>query len=234
MTTPTALRVVSPYMPNVSEAVRDAQRRVFAKLGIPLEQVAFSGSEHGDWLDDHARGTREGLIAVADIDAFPLTADACGRAAAVARRGGVFGLAQVANHKSTDDIYAGPMFMALAADTYHELGAPSLRRTKEFDAAQGLSAAARKAGVEIDLAYPNTVIQPLWPLADRGVFGIGTFYGDNAYFHLFQSRKSRNIALFEAVAEDVVEDRPLDFARYLKIMGAEDSARRGGLRRLFG
>lgn len=89
MTSSTNLQVVSPYMPNVSEAVRDAQRRVFAQLGIPLEQVALSGSEHGGWLDEHARGTRDGLVAVADIDAFPLSADACARAAAVARRGGL-------------------------------------------------------------------------------------------------------------------------------------------------
>jgi hypothetical protein len=231
---PAERRVVSPYMPNVSAAVLDVQRRVFAKLGIPLEQAVFRGVEHGDWLDDFARTTQDRIIAVADVDAFPLTCDAFESAHATARGGGFFGLAQVANHKDPDDIYAGPMFMTLATSTYHRLGAPSLKRTGSFDAAQALTAAAREAGVEPDLAYPNAAIRPLWPLSRVGVFGIGTFYGNNGFFHLFQSRKSRHIALFEAVAEDVIEDRKPDFARYLSVMRDETPTLRDRLRRLVG
>lgn len=234
MPVPPDFRVISPYMPNMSEAVRDAQRRVFAKLGIALDQVAFRGTEHGDWLDDHARNTTDTIIAIADIDAFPLTVAACERAAETACRSGIFGLAQVANHKAPDDIYAGPMFMAVSAETYRRLGAPSLKRSGRFDAAQGLTSAARDMGVEVDLAYPNATIRPLWPLSHVGVFGIGTFYGDNGYFHLFQSRKSRHVALFEAVAEDVIEGHPPDFARYLDLMGTDARPLRDRVGRLLG
>lgn len=235
MTVVSDIRVVSPYMTNVSESMLEAQRAVFAKFGVRLEQIPFRDIEHGDWMDDFARNCRDEIIAIADIDAFPLTIEGTDRAFKTAIDGGLFGLAQVANHKAPNHIYAGPMFMAFSSQTYAAIGRPSLRRSKAFDAAQGLSSAAEQRGVRIDLAFPNASIQPLWPLANETVFGIGTFYGGNQFFHLFQSRKARHIALLEAVADDVVNDRPLRFDAYLKIIGAaEASPKTTLLRRLLG
>lgn len=227
--------VVSPFMPNISQTIVDGQARVFEKLGVPLEQVPFKGKEHGDWMDEYVRATDREIIAIADIDAFPISREGMQRAFDTAVGGGVFGLAHVANHKDPDDVYAGPILMTFAAETYRAMGSPSLRRDKQFDAAQGLSAAARAKGIALDLAYPNTSIRPVWPMSHVGVYGIGTFYGGNQFFHLFQSRKGNHVTLFEQVADDVLNDRPLDFARYLGILDMKDETKKKGLlKRLLG
>ena len=48
------------------------------------------------------------------------------------------------------------------------------------------------------------------------MFGIGTFYGDNDFFHLFESREPAYEQLLVAVADDAIAQRPLQFARYLE------------------
>jgi hypothetical protein len=108
------------------------------------------------------------------------------------------------------------MFLAFTSSTYDALGHPLLSGDQDSDVAQQLSRIAVSRNVALSLIYPRFAIKPLWPLASKGVFGIGTFYGENEFFHLFQSRHARHVALFEAVAEDVC-DGQLNFARYLTL-----------------
>jgi len=58
---------------------------------------------------------------------------------------------------------------------------------------------------------------PVWALAHSGVFGVGTFYGENEFFHLFESRKPYSSDIFSAVASDVINKNPLNFERYLQL-----------------
>lgn len=208
--------VLSAYWDNIDASVLASQSRVFEKLGIELRQVNTEGEHHGAWMTRVAEEGGEGIVVFCDIDAFPLKRSAFEKAVAVARAGGVFGMAQVANHLDPDMIYAAPSFLAFSRETYEKLGRPSLRHTEELDPAQLLTVRAQEEGIDVQLLYPGTYIIPKWPLADHGVYGIGTFYGDREVFHLFESRKSLNIRIFNAVSEDVVADR-LDFARYLEL-----------------
>ena len=154
---------------------------------------------------------------IADIDAFPLSRSGFDRLVAQAEGGAVAGLAQVANHKDPSKIYAAPMFLAVQRRVYGQLGAPSMCRTKTGDVAQILTDRAHQAGVEIALTYPSFSVLPRWALSDYGMYGIGSFYGDNAFFHLFESRRVQNQDLFCAVAEGVVSGRH-NWQRYLEIM----------------
>ncbi|MFN4099823.1 MAG: hypothetical protein ACK4GT_08600, partial [Pararhodobacter sp.] len=172
---------------------------------------------HSVWLQAMFEAEGDGLTIVADIDAFPLSRAAFERLLEPARAGGVAGLAQVANHKNPDRLYAGPMFLAAGRDVYRALGRPAMARWDKGDVAQALTDAADAQGVPVSLTYPSFAIRPEWALAQRGVFGIGTFYGDLEFFHLFQSRKRNSMQLFVAVAEDVIAGR-YDFARYIEIM----------------
>ncbi|MFO8127960.1 hypothetical protein [Yoonia sp.] len=206
--------VLSPYWENVDKSILRSQKSVFDKLGIPLKQVATDGESHGDWMNRVAKSSEDDIIVFVDIDAFPLSRDAYELAVKTARSGGIFGLAQVANHIDPSAIYAGPMFLAFSNETYLRLGQPSLCHSDTHDPAQLLSIRAIEIGVPLTLSYPRNVLIPKWPLSDIGIFGIGTFYGENNFFHLFQSRMASNIRLLNAVSEDVVSGR-LDFARYL-------------------
>jgi len=68
------------------------------------------------------------------------------------------------------------------------------------------------------MASPTSCLIPKWPLADKGLFGIGTFYGDCEFFHLFESRKPQYEKIFSAIVADVVSDQKLNFSKYLSIV----------------
>jgi len=211
-------RTYSLYWSNVPKAVLGYQRRVFEALSLPLEQQQIDRKAHGEWMTEVLeRAAPDEIVVFCDIDAFPLTAAAYDRAVAAAAAGAVFGLAQYANQKSNEHLYAGPMFLAVARATWERLGRPDLSRNKQFDAGENLSAAARAAGVAVELVMPCASLVPRWALADRGVFGIGTFYGACEYFHLFESRRKTGTNIMAAVTADVAAGRRLDFAHYLEV-----------------
>ncbi len=209
--------VHSFYRGNIPHSVIAAQKSVFDHFGIPLRQDRNDKLTHGKWVDNLFRNGQDDIIVLADIDAFPLNRAAYDGLCASAAEGAVVGLAQVANHKDPDRIYAGPMFMAVRRDVYEKLGQPGMERTPNSDVAQLVTDEAHKANVPVRLIAPRFAIQSKWPLADQGVFGIGTFYGEMEFFHLFQSRKRRTVELFEAVARDTIAGR-LDFGAYLDII----------------
>ena len=212
-----APRVHTFYQSNIPAGVLAGQKAVFTHFAIPLVQTLDNSIEHGTWVTRLFAETTDDIIVLADIDAFPLSRAAYDSMIARAAEGELVGLAQVANHKAPDRIYAGPMFLAIKRSLYHELGAPALTRSANCDVAQALTDRAQEAGKTVTLIPPRFAIQPKWPLAGQGVFGIGTFYGDMEFFHLFQSRKRNSVALFEAVARDTIRGS-FDYADYLQIM----------------
>lgn len=213
-----AVKTYSLYWSNVPAPITAAQRRVFERLGLPLEQQELDRQPHGEWMNlVLQRAAADEIVVFCDIDAFPLTAEAYHRAVAAARAGAIFGLAQYANQKANEGLYAGPMFLALARRTWEQLGSPDLSRNREFDAGENLTVQARRQGVPVELVMPCATLVPRWALAHRGVFGIGTFYGDCEYFHLFESRRRTGTEIMAAVSEDVATGRPLDFQRYLEV-----------------
>ncbi len=228
--------VRSAYWDNMNSRIVTSQAKVFAELGIPLVQENTTGEHHGDWMTRIANSCDDEILLFCDIDAFPLTRAAYEKAVALAKNGMLFGMAQTANHIDPDMIYAAPSFLAVSQETYDALGRPSLAHSETFDPAQQLTTKAQEIGVPIQLSYPGTFILPKWPLADVGVYGIGTFYGDNEFFHLFQARFAAHIEIFEAVSEDVVAGH-LKFGRYLELakipLEPIKSKKFRGLRKLF-
>lgn len=215
-------KVYSMHWNNISKGIREAQKSVFESLNIDLIQENADQQAHGVWMNEVIdRHASEDIMVFCDIDAFPLTHDAYLAAVQAAEAGLIFGLAQFSNHKDGQDLYAGPMFMAFRKRTWEALGRPSLKSNKHHDAAEILSAQARIHHVGVKLVMPSSCLEPKWALAEHGVFGIGTFYGQCEFFHLFESRQISHEALFAAVAEDVVAHRKLNFKRYLEIIHVE-------------
>ncbi|MEW9919896.1 hypothetical protein AB2B41_09790 [Marimonas sp. MJW-29] len=210
--------VQSFYRNNIPARLVDAQARVFDHFGIALNQCLDNSLSHATWLERTlAKASDEDVVVIADIDAFPLSREAFDRMVGQARKGALVGLSQVANHKDPNRIYAGPMFMALPGNLYEDFGEPRLDRTDTRDVAQVLTDLANERDIPVALIPPRFAIQPKWALADQGVFGVGTFYGEMEFFHLFQSRKQSSVDLFCAVAEGTIAGRH-DFQRYLEVM----------------
>jgi hypothetical protein len=199
-------------------SILQGQRDVFKHLGIELVQERADQVPHGDWMEDVlSRHQSDDIVVFCDIDAFPLRRDAYLAAVQHARSGCVFGLAQFSNHKKTREIYAGPMFMAFRKSCWESVGRPGMKSNKQFDAAESLSVKARELGVPLVMSSPTASLIPKWALADKGVFGIGTFYGSCDFFHLFESRKPQYEKIFDAVVMDVIGDHPLNFDNYLSL-----------------
>ncbi len=79
-----------------------------------------------------------------------------------------------------------------------------------------MSALAREQGAAPGAAQPTSTLISKFALGNEGVFGIGTFYGDNDFFHLFESREPAYEQLLVAVADDAIAQRPLQVAQYLE------------------
>jgi len=210
--------VQSYYRDNIPPELVAAQARVFKHFDIPLNQCLDNAQTHAGWMAQVLAGPPEhDVVVIADIDAFPLSRDAFDRMVSSAKDGALVGLSQVANHKDPNRVYAGPMFMALPSTMYADFGEPGLERTDDQDVAQVLTDIAQERDVPVSLIPPRFAIQPKWPLADQGVFGVGTFYGEMEFFHLFQSRKRSSVELFCAVAGGTIAGRH-DYQKYLDTM----------------
>lgn len=224
--------VYSLHWDNISPAILQGQDAVFAKLGLELRQERHHHKAHGVWMNEViARHQPDDVIVFCDIDAFPLTAQAYQEAVQSAERGAVFGLSQFSNHKKNTEVYAGPMFMAFTKATWQTLGSPSLKSSERFDAAEVLSARAREQKVALELKPPTSCIVSKWALGHEGVFGIGTFYGKNEFFHLFESRFPAYERLFSMVVGDVLAERPLNFRGYLENAQHAEAENAGAPRR---
>lgn len=163
------------------------------------------------------KASSDDTIIFCDIDAFPLQRAAYLQAVEHAQAGKLFGLGQFSNHKPGNEVYAGPMFMAFKKDLWEQIGSPGLRSSKLHDAAEVMTALARQQGLQVELVYPSGCLIPKYSLGNEGIFGIATFYGKNEFFHLFESREPAYEALLDAVAQDVVQDRALNFKHYLEL-----------------
>lgn len=210
--------VHSFYRYNIEPRLLAAQKRVFDHFDVPLNQWRDDKANHAGWMDALlADDSLDDIVVVADIDAFPLSHEAYAALVAAADRGAIAGLAQTTNDKTPDRIYAAPMFMAFRRDVYRSFGAPSVAPYETGDVAQILTDIAQERGVEVALTYPRFAIRPIWPLADYGVYGTGTFYGEYDFFHLYQARHQNTVDLFCAVAEGTIAGKH-DWAQYLKIV----------------
>ena len=92
--------VISFHMGNARADVLDWQRRVFHRLGVPLQQIRRP-CPHGTFLTDSLRQRVDSCDAVVffDIDCIPLRPEVTARCAeAACRRRIVIGCAQQANH----------------------------------------------------------------------------------------------------------------------------------------
>jgi hypothetical protein len=204
-------RIVSMYWDNMDPRIVEAQRRVFARFGLAIDQRERSGIDHCDFLDAYMTELREDDVALlVDIDCFPLNRQIVETAFAAARAGRLFGCAQSSSHIDPDRLFVAPMFMSLSRAVWDRLGRPSFRPDPQNDVAQRLYEVAVAAGMEVEMLYPWGAIVPKWRLGDIGLYGLGTFY-KGGVFHLYEGRETPfSFILFE-VADAVLDDRPIDY-----------------------
>lgn len=203
----------------MSAEIIKSQKDVFDTLKIEIIQQHLDKKDHGEWMTGILQASKdEDIVFFCDIDAFPMKSSAFAKALEIVDDNKIFGLAQHSNRASSSEIYAGPMFLGVKRKLWAQLGIPSLKADARVDAGEILTLKARQAGIPVEMIYPTVCIKPKWGLGDAGVFGIGTFYGNLDFFHLFESRLRTSTELMAAVAHDIKASLPLNFGKYMSLV----------------
>ena len=211
MATHPDLRIVSFSWDNVSKIIRQGQRDVIQTLGHDVEQYVFDRRPHAVFLNDLFlnSGTNDVLL-ILDIDALPLNKEVIDEAYCFARKGGIFGAAQVSNHLDPSHVFVAPCFLALSVMTWVALGRPTFDSNSTNDVAQHLTRIAQDHSINIKFLYPEFSCIPKYAFNDRFPYGIGTFY-QGGIFHLFESRRQSYNRLFKLVAASVINSSQIDY-----------------------
>lgn len=201
-------RIVSMYWRNVDRRIIDAQQAVFNHFGCRIEQQERTGMEHGVWMDEIMESLRrDDAVLFADIDCIPLNKGIIDTAFNKARDGHIFGCAQVSTHIDPTRVFVSACFLAISKWTWETLDRPSFQTDRNNDTAQRITdvALAAKEAWPVEMLYPSDCVMPRWQ-ADGHPYGMGTWYGNNDVFHLFESRYNQMPEVFLDVAFYAMRD----------------------------
>jgi len=189
-------RVVTFYMDNTHD-VAAAQKRVFDRLGCPIDQVK-TYHKHGVAVDEYLanRGGEFDYVLLFDVDAIPMNRDAIPTLLAnIALDDRLVGPAASSNHINHDHLFAGAACLGLSMRVWDGMGRPTLRGCWRSDTSEELTWAAEEDGLKIGLMWPSAVEEPVWVLGPNGRYGrigYGTTYqssdGVPVVYHAFECR----------------------------------------------
>lgn len=184
------VRIVAFYKDNIPEDVVKAQKAVFDKFGVPMEQV-LTPLSHPDAIDNYISNNRFDVLTIFDIDCIPLRRSIITDAIRIVTKTNcIYGAIQNANYIEGSPDYASPAFLCFSRQTYKLIGSPSFKETSRGDVGAELTYMAIENGLCVKLLKVSHVDVPLWELSDGTMFGHGTNY-ENKVFHAFQIRKKQ-------------------------------------------
>lgn len=183
------ISIITFYNDNIPLPLVKAQKTVFDKFGIRIEQT-LTHLSHPDAIDHYVKNNQFDVLIIFDIDCIPLTKDAVSEAAQIVRKNNcIYGAIQNANHIEGSADYASPAFICFSRRTFELIGSPSFKPTRRGDVGAELTYRAREENIDVKLLRVAEVNVPLWKLSDGTMFGHGTNY-ENKVFHAFESSKS--------------------------------------------
>ena len=191
---------------NVDQRIIDAQKSVLDhfKLEYTLHR---ENVDHGQWMNSVMESSTDEVVGFLDVDCVPLNSQIVPAARTYCEKNKSFiGIAQTSNHiPPAAHIYAAPAFFFINRQAWLNLGKPTFAVTPSSDVAENVSYAAEERGLPYRALYPVKCAEPLWRLGNYGMYGIGTEFIGGIY-HLYQSRMSENMKMFERVCEEVVSN----------------------------
>lgn len=210
-----SLEIYSTYCHNVPVELLEMQARVFAHLGLPLQQVEFGGNEqddrvlhrgHGETIEHLIHKSSADLLIFFDIDCIPLNRAIIEHGYIPSMLAGcLVGPAQRANHIDRL-IYAAPSAIGFSRSLYTRVGSPALGPTKVFDVCGRLTHACESRRIPVVKLPPVSSIVPKWSLYDdtQHHYGHGTTYA-GGIFHGFEIRLGSTRDMFLAKCREVLE-----------------------------
>jgi hypothetical protein len=197
------------YWDSIDSRIVNSHIKVMETFNIPIKYNC-TNMRHGLWMDIIMENVSADIYVFFDIDCVPISKDAYYEAINYVKRKKTFiGNAQVSNHiEPKKHIFAAPSFFAISRECYDYLNKPSFLETHRSDVAEELSYVADEKGIEYKCLYPTkfdriSQTDGVWNLSNYGCYGIGTVF-ENKFYHLFQSRLSSNVDLFEKRCNEII------------------------------
>tara|TARA_R110000851_G_scaffold245758_1_gene398494 strand:- start:233 stop:931 length:699 start_codon:yes stop_codon:yes gene_type:complete len=210
------IAIHSLHWTNLNPKITENHKKVYTHFGFPVTYTN-QNIDHGQWMTHMCRETDYDIIVFADADCVPITRSILEEGVAYCEKtGGMIGPAQASNHFTPPHnrhIFCAPSFLMLTRDAYEKMNKPSLEIVPGIsDAAQTLSRVSDDLNLPRHCWYPTKYENggktgnPLGydPLGSYGRYGIGTVYGDNKLYHLYESRVGRNAELFERRCDSII------------------------------
>lgn len=201
-------RVFSFHQGNLPEEMLAAQRAVFAKMNIPLEQY-YSDLDHGRAIDECLHESKWDAVALFDADAFVVdpyfVRDQLEKSM---NAFSIVGGAHNANHRHDSMDYASPACCIFSRKTWQKAGVGFETFYPDYgkgwmDVGQRFSEKIRRMGGIVGLTDPVSVDNPMWKLHSGLSFGTGTHYG--WAYHQFQGRNPEQQQNFIHKCQDFVD-----------------------------
>jgi hypothetical protein len=199
------------YWDNVDDRIIQSHKKVFNHFGIDIQYTSMNINQ-GVWMTGVCRNTFADVYVFFEIDCVPLNKQVIDDCINYAVNNNSFiGSAQVSNHiPPKTHVYVAPCFLTLSRTCYEELGMPSFYLSERSDTAEELSYTAESFGKRYRCLYPTKFdgvpkYDGVWRLSNYGYYGVGTLY-DNKIYHLFESRWSDHIDLFEKRCEQIISN----------------------------
>jgi hypothetical protein len=185
------VRIVSFYNDNIPEDVVRAQKAVFDKFGIEIQQT-LTHLSHAEAIDTYLANNLFDVLIIFDVDCIPLVRRAVAEAVEIVTRANcIYGAAQNANYIEGCRDYASPAFICFSRETFELIGRPSFQATARGDVGAELTFRAAQQDLDVNLLKVARVSVPLWRLTDGTMFGHGTNYEEKV-FHAFEIRMSHD------------------------------------------
>lgn len=199
----------SLYWPGSDPRLVENHKTVTSHFGLKVNYHEEK-INHGVWIDRVLKTSDADVVGFFDIDCIPLQkSSTLNLIKFVAKNKSIAGAAQASNHiPPMTHVYVAPCAFFIWRKLWVELGEPSFSETTKSDVGENVNYIAEANGVRMQALYPTKFEsepeEGVWRLNNYGFFGIGTVFGDDQFYHLYQSRMDNNIELFAKRCNEVI------------------------------
>lgn len=204
------------YWKDNNPLIEQIHSKIMKKFDIPINYT-IENVHHGVWIDHILNTINSDIYVFFDGDCVPLTRNAFDEAIQHCVNGYLVGNAHVTNCiKAKHDLFCGAAFLVINKSYYEKIKKPSAIGNKRSDIAQEFTRAAIDLELRLKMNFPTTFQDlpsgGIWRLSGYGYYGVGTIYDEKIY-HLWQSRFSKNVELFENTGNCILNEDLLSIKR---------------------
>lgn len=198
------------YWPNISSKIVESHKSVMKHFGFSINYCTET-IDHSEWMQQVVETSDADIVGLIDIDCVPIVKSAIPDMVKYAYKNKTMsGLSQIANHLSPmTHMYVSGACMFIYKPLWLALDSPSFLQTQDYEPSEYVTTVAENNGVRPKTLFPTSFekepVEGVWRHSSYGLYGIGTVYGKDQFYHLFQVRMSNHVELFEERCKQIID-----------------------------